>query len=606
MAEFGANVTNIGEVQNAVTAQGGVVDQSGEIILRGVGKALDLGVETYATIKTQQFAKDYEAVTQLGLGAEATTEEEKQFQDRLNRIDQTAKLGKVNTAKVLKEEFLRKSIAEKPWFAQRFEEMAGRIDNRYTDLVSAFQQAEAAAAVAQSEADKSAAASRKSQIKRLERVGEPLGHIPTDINGNPKPWETMTDSELQWNELQIQVKNNRMQVLKAARDDEEFRQGQVKFGQSNTTFNQGQVKFYEERQGVRSNELAADEVANAGVTISKSMNDWVKENPTATKEQLAMAGADYVSKAAQSVRSNLQILASQPGIKLSPTEIENYVKGVEENAQFYVDQITGPTSKGSVVAREYDLFEKQGGINAWKMLPIQKTLSKAGITFEPVGMANLQSVLGEDVGVSASNKNMRDIENLMRTLLENPESVYTPSGTSADVAVQAIATNILVDSFKTNSQAYFSLLKNPEAYIPLILPAAAAWEAEPNAKNKGIILDSLTNPAMLQALSKAHPNDQTQVYEAVKPILQSTMLRIFNPAKAPELIQSFDPKTGFVPVPDNKDAADYANAANSVYQRASMLEMQVKNDADPDRILRNYFGPKMAEKFMAPAEEQPQ
>jgi len=194
----------------------------------------------------------------------------------------------------------------------------------------------------------------------------------------------------------------------------------------------------------------------------------------------------------------------------------------------------------------------------------------------------------------------------MRTLLENPESVYTPSGTSADVAVQAIATNILVDSFKTNSQAYFSLLKNPEAYIPLILPAAAAWEAEPNAKNKGIILDSLTNPAMLQALSKAHPNDQTQVYEAVKPILQSTMLRIFNPAKAPELIQSFDPKTGFVPVPDNKDAADYANAANSVYQRASMLEMQVKNDADPDRILRNYFGPKMAEKFMAPAEEQPQ
>lgn len=605
-ADFSVRSTDIGETQNFLTPQQGVRNDSMAAIIGGVGEAAMMGMETYATVKSQQFAKDYEAVTQLGLGAEATTEEEKQFQDRMNRISQAAQMGKTETAKVLREEFLRKSIADKPWLSKRYEEMAGRIDGRYTDLVSALEKSEAAAAAQLSATEKARLDMRKSIITRVQRVAEPLGYVPTDMDGKPKAWELMTDNELLWNENKVQIMNHRMRLVEAGRKDEEMGMTRTRFQQGNISFGDSQYSTAQARKADRGKELAEVATAYASAEGSRRMNEWVLNNPGASKEQMAAAGRDIAMQLGQSVRRDLSVQAGQKGISISPTDIDNYVALVESQANFYVDQVTGPTSQGSVVARKYKEMEDQGGITSWIYLPIQNTMSKAGIPFEPVTLANLNAILGENP--ESSIRSMTDLKTVLETLVNNPESAYTPTGTPVDIAAQAISTNALVDSYRSGSPAYNALLENPQAFVPFILPGAAAWAAEPNETKKALILDALTNPIIMESLNKAHPAHQQQVYDVLKPLISSAIQRVSSLDKGPEYVQSFDPKTGmFTAIPGNNLSKQYVDIANKMYRKASMLEMQFNSDADPDRILRNYFGPKMADKFMAtPVQEAAQ
>lgn len=601
-ADFSAQATNIGETQNFVTPQQGIRDDSLATIIGGLGNAAMMGVEAYATSQTNKFAKGYEEVTRIALGGEALSPDEKQFKERMERIQQTAQLGRTDTAKVLREEFLRKSIGEKPWLAGRFEQIAGRVDGRYTDLISAFEKVEAGQQAAAAAAQAQIGKDRKSIITRLEKFQTEVGGEPITRDGRVASWEDLTDEELRDNDRRYQRAISRKRLLEAVQKDEDRA---YTIQDRNLSLASKQISFGRENAQNTSKEIAASIVDDYVDKFFITANTFAINNPSATQEQLSAQGLGYINQQGNLLRQQLTSLAAERGVILSPTDIDSYVQNFMNLSTSYKDQLTGPGSSAAILGRQAQATSDQLKINGAQLAPLQASLSAAGIDLGPMNTQTLVSFFTTKQGTELARNAGEELSKAVEAVTRGEFRVSNPP-TAAEMGTISGTTNLLVEAAKTGTQAYMNMLKKPETFVPFIVTGAEAYRMESNPSSKELIYQAISNPAVVGAISKASPVMQEQAVNGIKDVISTKMGYVANPANAGKYVGSFDPQTKqFTAADDSVQAKNYVKVANSVIGNALLLEQTVNNNADPYSVIRMYFGPSVADK-VEPAQEQPQ
>lgn len=226
MADFSIQSTNINQVANAVTPQAGVVDQSGEMLLRAAGGAVASGLELYGTVKENQFKSEMEKSFRMDLGYTADplgeqyapmTAGEKEVAQKADRVAQLQSMGRSTNAELGLEARLREKIAKEPWFAERYRRAAGAIGSEYKQTIELLraQEAQAAASVT------------AEQAARNKQVNNVQSNLMQAKLAPPKPVDTMSPEELTfWNwqaimKLQnddlVQQEATRVEQARAAR-----------------------------------------------------------------------------------------------------------------------------------------------------------------------------------------------------------------------------------------------------------------------------------------------------------------------------------------------------------------------------------------------------
>lgn len=145
MAQFGTDATGTYQVQNAVTPQAGVVDQSGEMLLRAAGTAIEGGIAAYKTKKVSDIQQEAEAAvaTEVGVlqdifkdGKEPPSLQ--QYRDSLARANQAMEIGGLNIqdrAMLRVKTLVRKKSSENPWFAQTYAQIGEQVLSNYSDQI---------------------------------------------------------------------------------------------------------------------------------------------------------------------------------------------------------------------------------------------------------------------------------------------------------------------------------------------------------------------------------------------------------------------------------------------------------------------------------------
>lgn len=148
MAQFGIDATGTYQVQNAVTPQAGVVDQSGEMLLRAAGTAIQGGLAMYKTKKISDIQQEAEAAvaTEVGVlqdifkdGKEPPSLQE--YRDSLSRANQAIEIGGLNVqdrATLRVKSLIRKKSSENPWFAQAYAQIGQQVLSNYNDQLSLY------------------------------------------------------------------------------------------------------------------------------------------------------------------------------------------------------------------------------------------------------------------------------------------------------------------------------------------------------------------------------------------------------------------------------------------------------------------------------------
>lgn len=598
-ADFSAQATNIGETQNFVTPQQGIRDDSLASIIGGVGATALMGVETYATTQTNKFAKNYEEVLRVSLGGEALSPDEKQFKERMDRIQQTAQLGKTDTAKILREEFLRKSVGEKPWLATRFEAMAGRVDGRYTDLMAAFEKVEAGQAASAAADQKAAMDKEKSIAKRLDAVSRETGSGPPEtFDGRVASWEDLTPAELRFNDAKQQRVIANIRLLEAIQKDADREYTETERSRATYRYNQ-------ELAAENSDKMAENSVVDMTNRFANIADDYAMKNPNATQEELAALGTQLVDRLANQLRADLIKLSAQRGVKLSPATIDGHVKNFTEFATPYNNTLTGPASNAATVARQLSVARDGVGIEAINVLRPLAVFEAAGVNLD----AQMLDIITAQLGAKGEADFKSQLETSVSNSLKNVfAGTFQPSQTptAAEVGAVGITTNLLVEANKTGTSAYKRMLERPESWVPMLISGAYAVTQESNPRARDTIYNAINNPAIVEKIATVPENIKEQVVNGIKIATMTKMGYLANPQRAGEYIAGFDPQTKqFVPANDSPQAKAYVKEANAVVGRVMFLEQKAYSNTDPYNVIRMYFGPSVADK-VEPTQEQPQ
>jgi len=198
--DFSIQATQISPVQNAVTPQAGVVDQSGEIIGKAVAGAIGPAVELYGTWKEQDFKREAEKEFRMNLGYtadplgqqyEPKSPGEKELDQLADRASQMGVMGAGGNAGLVLAARARAKIAKEPWFAERYKRAAGQINEEYAQTIQLLDAAAANAAASMSADEKRLAARRKEVYDNAAGAG-----VSFTKQGAPFPIDMMNDDEL--------------------------------------------------------------------------------------------------------------------------------------------------------------------------------------------------------------------------------------------------------------------------------------------------------------------------------------------------------------------------------------------------------------------------
>lgn len=592
-AEFGINATEVSPTQNTVSPKQGIKDSSLATLVSGLGGAAIQGTETLVTREATKFGQMYEEVTRMGLGGEAVTPEEKAFKEQMDAFQQVTQMGRPDVAKVYREAFLRKSIADKPWMAKRYEAMSGRIDSRWTDMISSMEQSEAAARNAAQAQQASAEKLMKEQRTRLAATAEKLGYFPN------KPWTSMSQQDLDYHEMRIHMGNHNKTLIESYRADTAFENAQSAEGRAAAKERRAGINFADQRLALRAGEIADGQVNTASMELTKAMQDWVIQNPNATKEELARAGVDLSTAAVSAFRSSLINLNATNNLRLSPTDIEQRVDQLATNIKTYQELVTGPTAPSSVLARRVAQVEGENKISASVFLGPLATLKAAGVDLDLTSVQPFIAALSTERGVQAQLDLSKNFANLLSQY--NSGGSYTPSSEPANQYFQLASGNLLVQAYKQGSESYKAMAQNPRAWSLFIAPAAGLISMAPY-NEKFLILDAATNPILLNEIDKMPANIKDSSYQALETALRSMSSSMTAANKVTEVSP-----TGELQMPVS-DAASQRELQelNMVFQRARIVEEKFRGETDPYAVIRKYFGGQLADKLQPAEEETPQ
>lgn len=185
MAQFGTDATGTYQVQNAVTPQAGVVDQSGEMLLRAAETAIEGGLAAYKTKKVSDIQQEAEAAVASEVGVLQDIFKDgkeppslQQYRDSLARANQAMEIGGLNIqdrAMLRVKTLVRKKSSENPWFAQTYAQIGEQVLSNYSDqigLLARMEDAIQASSGTQADVDKK---KREDAIKLRDSTNENPG-----------------------------------------------------------------------------------------------------------------------------------------------------------------------------------------------------------------------------------------------------------------------------------------------------------------------------------------------------------------------------------------------------------------------------------------------
>ena len=378
MAQFGTDATGTYQVQNAVTPQAGVVDQSGEMLLRAAGTAIEGGLAVYKTKKVSDVQQEAEAAvaTEVGVlqdifkdGKE--TPSLQQYRDSLARANQAMEIGGLNVqdrAMLRVKTLVRKKSSENPWFAQTYAQIGEQVLSNYSDqlgLLSRMEDAIQASSGTQADIDKK---KREDAIKLRDSTNENPGF---DLLSAPIE---MVD-QFRMKAQGIQEDGKKAEELKAAADQARAERQLAATERGASAAERSAAYQENQREGlVRDNQFGNVVSSKFSKRINSRITQYVKLQGSG---QLVASASDIQKDAAQQMAQMRMDFANEVDSYPWTDTVEKarVVEQFDKRMVALSELFTGDMSEMQQKARQITQIETENRLNVLETMPVMARIN---------------------------------------------------------------------------------------------------------------------------------------------------------------------------------------------------------------------------------------
>ncbi len=591
MADFSIKSTNIGPTANAVAVQDTPVDQSLATAVGVVGRAAIQGAEVYKGYKSNQFEKEYDGLTEVGLGLkDPETPEEKSFRKTVERLNQIEGMGTPGSVSVAREVHLRQAMRDHPFLADSYMSAAGKSESKYSSIFKAIGDLEAQRA-AQAAADaKEDSKWVKNKIDRMESMSNSVGgYMPSDGNGNILTWEDIIDQPelLRWNEAQLYLKQQSKLAHEKAMELRKIGREDAADARNIGRYNQSVVKFRQEQQAHASQQYAQNRTAEVINALQPKIAELSYSGLSADEQAVQLA--QIYTEASRQLENDLTAVNASGDISLSRDDIRNAGEqvraGIADLNQFY----TGDFSDIKARQRNIDRATQGITLDAQRSMRPLMVLEAANIKLDAIASTAVVTALSTQAGADSQGTLADNITSIIQGVVSNPQTQTNlpPNTDPAGQFIRNIASNHLIAAARAGTETYNNFIQNPGAYAAWIRPTVAAYMEESNPRTKDQLFNAVVNDTAFQAIEAASPEQKQVALEGVQQALQYRIQGMPSPKVLSGMLDFDTEAEEFIPT--DPKAEGYARLMNQTLRYALQTESAAGNISDIDTVSRKYF-----------------
>lgn len=378
MSQFGTDATGTYQVQNAVTPQAGVVNQSGEMLLRAAGTAIEGGLAAYKTKKVSDVQQEAEAAvaTEVGVledifkdGKEPPSLQE--YRESMSRANQAVNIGGLNVqdrAMLRVKTLVRKKSSENPWFAQTYAQIGNQVLGNYSDqlgLLARMEDAIQASSGSQADIDKK---KREDAIKLRDSTKENPGFDLLSA-----PIERVDKWRMDAQEIQNDEK--KAEELKAAADQKRAENQLIATERGASAAERSAAYQENQREGfIRDNQFGNTVLSKVSKKINLRVNQYAK---LLGSGQLIASASDIQKDAAQQmVQMRIDFTNEVDSYSWTDTvEKARIVEQFDKRMTSLQELFTGDMSEMQQKARQLTAIETNNRLDVAISMPIVARLN---------------------------------------------------------------------------------------------------------------------------------------------------------------------------------------------------------------------------------------
>jgi hypothetical protein len=590
MADFSIKSTNIGPTANAVAVQDTPVDPSLATAVGVAGRTAIQGAEIYKKYKTNQFEKEYDDYTEVGLGLkDPETPEEKSFRKTVERLNQIEGMGTPNSVSVAREVHLRQAMRDHPFLADSYMAAAGKSERKYSSIFKAIGDLEA-----QRAADAKAKAEEsdkwlKNKVDRLESMGTKYKYAPSDGEGNFMSWEDLIDKPelLNWNEVQLYLKQGSAESLEMAQLERTIRRENEADARARGRESRAIVEFNQKQITYASGQVAQGKVAEFANALDRSLKKIAYSGMP--EAQQAQAVAEVATESARRLENELVQMNASGEIDLSRQQISDSGDQLKSIITDMRELYTGDFSDVKTRERHLTQLEQGVKIDALTKLRLLSVINATGARTDAIAIQALVGALKQGSGPASVNAMSQEIIKLMEQQTNNPESQRNlpPNTEPVGAFIRNISANQLMAASRPGTETYNNFVATPGAYASAVMPTVAAYMEEGNPGNKEKLYNAIMSDTTFQAIEAATPEQKQVALEGVQQALQYRIQSLPSPKVLSGMLDFDTDAEEFIPT--DPQAAGYARLMNQTFRYALQTEAAAGNISDIDTVSRKYF-----------------
>jgi rRNA processing protein Gar1 len=383
MADFSIQATQISPVQNAVTPQAGVVDQSGEIIGKAISGAIGPAVELYGTVKEQDFKREAEKEFRMNLGYtadplgqqyEPKSPGEKELDQLADRASQMGVMGAGDNAALVLAARARAKIAKEPWFAERYKRASGQINEEYAQTIQLLNAAAANAAASMSADEKRLAARRKEVYDNAAGAGVSF----------PKPIDMMNDDELTEANQYALAKKSEVAAFDFYTKQKGEERAEKSAGRAEASAARNEDRFYATRLKEAYAQFNNSVIGGRETLVSDKMttlfysfveSGLLASNPAEAQKQFNAGKLTFLTQARSELNAPVVDPKTGQTVMLDKAEAQAAYQRLEAQAESYNQFIFGEGSNAAVSAAQAKALKDKYDLDVLKNPRLGRVLS---------------------------------------------------------------------------------------------------------------------------------------------------------------------------------------------------------------------------------------
>jgi hypothetical protein len=383
MADFSIQATQISPVQNAVTPQAGVVDQSGEIIGKAIAGAIGPAVELYGTWKEQDFKREAEKEFRMNIGYtadplgqqyEPKSPGEKELDQLADRASQMGAMGAGDNAALVLAARARAKIAKEPWFAERYKRAAGQINEEYAQTIQLLDAAAANAAASMSADEKRIAARRKEVYDNAAGAGVSF----------TKPIDMMNDDELTEANQYALTKKSEVAAFDFYTKQKGEERAEKSAGRAEASAARNEARFYTTRSKEAYAQFNNSVIGGRETLVSDKMtklfysfveSGLLASNPAEAQKQFNAGKLTFLTQARSELNAPVVDTKTGQAVMLDKAEAQAAYQRLEAQAESYNKFIFGEGSNAAVNAAQAKALKDKYDLDILKNERLGRILS---------------------------------------------------------------------------------------------------------------------------------------------------------------------------------------------------------------------------------------